>query len=106
MKSLTGNWGSDLQVRHKPLLLCTALAAEEFVFLFPSRHGFSHTSSSALSIRLQPLRAAFAVLFRRPGLQSRRKAPGSDGLQPLKKCLSLYSCRHFSHAVTLDEGPQ
>jgi len=49
---------------------------------------------------------SFAVLFRRPGLQSRRKASGTTGLQPLKKRLSLYSCRRFSHAVNLDEAPR
>jgi hypothetical protein len=46
----------------------------------------------------------FLVLFRRPGLQSRRKPPGTHGLQPLKKCLSLSSRSPFSHAAALDEG--
>ena len=37
LQSLCGNWGSDLQVRHKSFTLVAALAAEELIF------GFSHT---------------------------------------------------------------
>jgi hypothetical protein len=48
----------------------------------------------------------FLVLFRRPGLQSRRKPSGTHGLQPLKKCLSPFSRSLFSHAVPLDAGPK
>lgn len=48
----------------------------------------------------------FLVLFRRSGLRSRRKPPGTQGLQPLKKCLSPFSRSLFSHAVPLDAGPK
>jgi len=78
-----------------------ALAAEELLFHFPSGHDFSRAANGAKQLWLQPLRVALAVFFRRPGLQSRRKAPGSDGLQPLKKCFSL-SLRN--HSATPNEG--
>jgi hypothetical protein len=136
MKNLFGNWGSDLQARHEQCLFCTASAAEELVFRFPSGHGFSHAASSASSIRLQPLRPAFAALFRRLGLLGLREYPrfslghgftacrkslfsiggrsfSSDikyltitGLLPLKKCWPLYSRRLLSDVVTFDEGPK
>jgi len=37
MKNLCGNWGSDLQVRHKGCLLLAASAAEELVLQFLDR---------------------------------------------------------------------
>jgi hypothetical protein len=37
MKHLHGNWGSDLQVRHKSCLFFTASAAEELLLWSPDR---------------------------------------------------------------------
>ena len=105
-------------------------------WLFSGGHDFSRAVNGAKPIRLQPLRPAFAALFGRPGLLGLREYPrfslghgftacgkslfsiggrsfSSDlkcltitGLQPLKKCLSLFSRCLLSDVVTFDEGLQ